>query len=161
MRKGVCLYPGSFDPLTLGHMDVIRRASGVFERVVVGVLVNAEKKGTFPFEKRADFIRKAAASLENVEVITFSGLTAELCRRLDVQVLVRGLRGSADLENEMRMAKINGILYPGLETVYLGASSGMEAVSSSLVREIAALGGDISALVPAEIVREVQDHYRR
>ena len=161
MQRGVCLYPGSFDPVTLGHMDIIRRASRIFEKVVVGVLINPGKTGTFTCEERAGFLRKACSGLENVEIVSFSGLTAELCRRMGISVLLRGLRGSADLEGELRMAKINALLEPGLETVYLGASSGMEAVSSSLVREIASFGGDISALVPPEICHEIQLHYKR
>lgn len=161
MRKGACLYPGSFDPVTLGHMDIIRRAAGIFERVVVAVLINPEKKGTFPFEERVRLLKKAAAGLPNVEIITFSGLTAELCRQMDIHVLLRGLRGAGDLENELRMAKINGLLFSGLETVFLGASSGMEAVSSSLVREIASFGGDVSGLVPREICQDIQAFFSR
>ncbi len=161
MQRGVCLYPGSFDPVTLGHMDIIRRAARIFEKVIVGVLINPGKTGTFACEERAGFLRKACLGLENVEIVTFSGLTADLCRQMGISVLLRGLRGSADLEGELRMAKINALLEPGLETVYLGASSGMEAVSSSLVREIASFGGDISALVPPEICQEICDHYRR
>ena len=159
MQRGVCLYPGSFDPVTLGHMDIIRRAARLFEKVVVGVLINPGKTGAFSYEERVLLLRKACLGLENVEIVSFSGLTADLCRRMGIHVLLRGLRGSADLEGELRMAKINALLEPGLETVYLGASSGMEAVSSSLVREIASFGGDISALVPPEICQEIRSHF--
>ena len=146
MRSGVCLYPGSFDPVTQGHMDIIRRAAKVFERVYVGVLINPDKKGSFTNEERVELLKKACADLPNVEIVSFTGLTAELCRKLDIRVLVR---------------KINAQLLPGLETVFLGASSGMEAVSSSLVREIASFGGDISALVPKEICQEIQNRFKR
>ncbi len=161
MRSGVCLYPGSFDPVTLGHMDIIRRAAKVFEKVYVGVLINPDKKGSFTNEERVDLLKRACADLPNVEIVSFTGLTAELCRKLDIRVLVRGLRGGDDLTSEMRMAKINAQLLPGLETVFLGASSGMEAVSSSLVREIASFGGDISALVPKKICQEIQNRFKR
>ena len=96
------IYAGSFSPPTLGHLDIIRRGAAIFDRVIVGVLVNAEKKCAFTMEERFGFLCQVTAGLPNVEVITFSGLTAELCRRLDVQGLVRGLRGSADLENERK-----------------------------------------------------------
>jgi pantetheine-phosphate adenylyltransferase len=160
MRQSACLYPGSFDPVTLGHLDIITRAAGIFERVVVGVLVNAEKKGAFPMEERVAMLKKAAADLPQVEVLPFSGLTVDLCRQLDIRVLVRGLRGPGDLESEMRMAKVNGLLLPGLETVFLPSAGGMEALSSSLVREIASLGGDISALVPRSVLPDILSHYK-
>ena len=159
MQRGVCLYPGSFDPVTLGHMDIIRRASRIFEKVFVGVLINPAKQGVFSCGERVELIRKACSELRNVEVITFSGLTAELCRQMDIGILLRGLRGGDDLISEMRMAKINGLLNQGLETVYLGASSGMEAISSSLVREIASFGGDVSKLVPPEICQDIQNRF--
>ena len=159
MLQSACLYPGSFDPVTLGHMDVIQRAAKMFDHVFVGILINAEKTGAFSVEERAALLRKATVHIPQAEVVSFSGLTAELCRKMNIRVLIRGLRGSGDLEAEMRMAKINQLLLPGLETVYLSASSGMEAVSSSLVREIASLGGDISPFVPSEICQEIQQHF--
>ena len=161
MKSGVCLYPGSFDPVTVGHLDIIRRGAAIFDRVIVGVLVNAEKKCAFTMEERFGFLCQVTAGLPNVEVITFSGLTAELCRQKGVRVLLRGLRGPGDVEGEMRNAKVNGMLLPGLETIYLGSSSGTEQISSSLVREIASLGGDITPFVPPEICRAVQERYKR
>lgn len=161
MSKGACLYPGSFDPVTNGHLDIIRRAAAVFDRVVVGVLVNADKRPSFTMEERVGMIRTVCRDLPNVEAVPFSGLTAELCRKLDIRVLVRGVRGAADLDAELRMARVNALLLPGLETVYFGAKGELEAVSSSLVRELAALGGDLTPFVPGEILEQVRAGFRK
>ncbi|MBR4359330.1 MAG: pantetheine-phosphate adenylyltransferase [Clostridia bacterium] len=159
-----CLYPGSFDPVTLGHMDMIRRAARIFDTVVVGVLHNPDKQGCFPVEKRVDMLKKACRGLKHVEIIAYDGLLARFTREQDIRVVVRGVRGGADLESETAMARINGQLHPGLETVLLPAAPDKEQISASMVRQLAAFGADISPYVPAEALPDIlaafasQDH---
>ena len=151
-----CLLPGSFDPVTNGHMDIIRRAAKLFDEVIVGVLHNPEKTGCFPVEKRVEMLEKACAGLQNVRVIAYGGLLARLTEEMGVRVVMRGVRGVQDLESETAMARINGQLDPGLETVFLPASPGQEQVSASMVRQVAMFGGDLSAFVPREVLEDVK-----
>lgn len=150
MTPSRCLYPGSFDPVTLGHMDVIRRAAGLFDTVVVGVLHNPEKRGCFSVEQRVDMLRRACAGIPNVQVISYEGLLAQLTRETGITVVVRGVRGVNDLESETVMARINRQLNPALETLFLPASPEVGEISASMVRQLAAFGADLSAYVPPE-----------
>lgn len=155
MGDRVCLYPGSFDPVTRGHMDIIARTAKIFDQVVVGVLHNPDKKGCFPVEKRVEMLEKACAGIANVRVIAYGGLLAQLTKDENIQTVVRGVRGVADLENETMMARINHQLNPALETVFLPASSEMGEISASMVRQLAAFGADLSAFVPSEVLPDV------
>ena len=146
MSAGKCLYPGSFDPVTLGHVDIIRRAAGIFDEVIVGVLHNPDKRGCFPVEKRLDIVR----------VIAYAGLMAECCREYGVTVAVRGVRGAADLEAEAAMAHINRRLNPALETLLLPALPEHVMISASTVRQLAMFHADISAYVPPQVVQDVR-----
>lgn len=150
MKASRCLYPGSFDPVTLGHMDVIRRAAAIFDTVAVGVLHNPEKKGCFSVEQRMDMLKRACQGIPNVEVISYGGLLAQLTRETGISVVVRGVRGVNDLENETAMARINRQLNPALETLFLPASPEMGEISASMVRQLAAFGADLSTYVPKE-----------
>lgn len=155
MKPSCCLYPGSFDPVTKGHMDIIARAAAIFDRVVVGVLYNPEKTGVFPPEQRVAMLKAACKSFENVEVIAFDGLLADLTAMMGISVVVRGVRGMADLESETAMARINHQLNPRLETIFLPAASGKEEISASMVRQLAAFGADISPYVPTQVLSTV------
>ena len=155
MGKSQCLYPGSFDPVTLGHMDIITRAARIFDRVVVGVLHNPEKKGCFPVEKRVEMLEKACEGLTNVRVIAYGGLLAQLTKEMNISVVVRGVRTMADLESENAMARINRQLNPRLETIYLPASPELCQVSASMVRQLAQFGADISPYVPAQALPDI------
>ena len=155
MGENRCLFPGSFDPVTLGHMDVIERAAGIFDEVIVGVLHNPEKQGCFPVEKRVEMLERACRALPNVRVLSYGGLLADLTREMGVRVVVRGVRTVSDLESENVMARVNRQLNPQLETLYLPASAEVCDVSASLVRQLAAFGADISSYVPKEICRDV------
>lgn len=150
MNNSRCLYPGSFDPVTLGHLDIIRRAAAIFDTVVVGVLHNPEKKGCFSVEQRVDMLQRACRDIPNVQVISYGGLRAQLTRETGISVVVRGVRGVADLESETAMARINHQLNPALETLFLPASPEMGEISASMVRQLAAFGADLSAYVPQE-----------
>ncbi len=155
MKESRCLYPGSFDPVTLGHMDVIRRASAIFDTVVVGVLHNPEKKGCFSVEQRVDMLRRACGGISNVQVISYGGLLAQLTRETGISVVVRGVRGVADLESETAMARINRQLNPNLETLFLPASPDAVEISASMVRQLAAFGADISPYVPEQALPDI------
>jgi pantetheine-phosphate adenylyltransferase len=149
----VAVYPGSFDPITNGHLDVLRRAVAVFDRVVVAVLENPRKTPLLPTDRRLAIIRAAldAAGPElagRVDVQAFDGLTVDFCRRVGAGFLVRGLRAVSDFETEMQLAHNNRILAPEVDTVFFMTSLEHGYVSSSLVKEIARFGGDVSAMVP-------------
>ena len=132
MNNSRCLYPGSFDPVTLGHLDIIRRAAAIFDTVVVGVLHNPEKKGCFSVEQRVDMLQRACQGIPNVEVISYGGLLAQLTKETGISVVVRGVRGAADLENETAMARVNHQLNPALETMFMPASPEKVEISASV-----------------------------
>jgi pantetheine-phosphate adenylyltransferase len=148
----IAVYPGSFDPITNGHLDVIRRASVVFERVIVGVLANPRKQPLLPVDERIEIIRRAlaadGASVDRIDVDSFDGLTVEFCRAREAQFIVRGLRAISDFESEMQLAHNNRKLAPAVDTVFFMTALEHGYVSSSLVKEIALFGGDVSEMIP-------------
>jgi pantetheine-phosphate adenylyltransferase len=151
----VAVYPGSFDPVTNGHLDVIARAAAVFDRVVVAVLANPRKQPLLPVDERVAVITQSLVSspiaipIDRVAVEAFDGLTVDLCRRLEAGFIVRGLRAISDFETEMLLAHNNRRLAPGVDTVFFMTSIEHSYVASSLVKEIATFGGDVSAMIPA------------
>jgi len=159
MKESVCLFPGSFDPVTNGHMDVIRRAAKIFDRVVVGVLHNPDKQGLFSVEQRVAMLKKACADIPQAEVIAYGGLLADLTREKNIRVVIRGIRGTGDLESETAMARINGQLDPGLETLLLPASPGCGEISASMVRQLAQFGADLKPYVPRAVLRDIRKMY--
>ena len=148
MKRSV-IYPGSFDPVTLGHLQVIRRAAKMFDKVIVAVLINSSKTPTFSIEERTDLLRQVTADLDNVEIAGFEGLLAAYARERGVTAIVKGLRAVSDFEYEFQMAIANKKLNPKLETIFLTADADSTFLSSSMVREIGSMGGDISNFVPA------------
>ena len=148
MNKTV-ICPGSFDPVTLGHLDIITRAAGMFSKVVVAVLVNSSKTPTFSTEERIELLTEAVSALPNVEIVSFEGLLAEYCKTCGIDTIVKGLRAVSDFEYEFQMAIANKKLNPKLETIFLTADADSTFLSSSMVREIGSMGGDISNFVPA------------
>ena len=148
MRRAVC--PGSFDPPTLGHLDIVERAAALFDEVVVAVGVNVSKRRLFTPEERIAMLRQVCGHLGNVRVEGFSGLLTAYCRDQGAQAVVKGLRAGGDFDYELQMAQMNFHL-TGVETVFLPTSPQHSFVSSSLVKEVASLGGDVAALVPAEV----------
>ncbi|MBQ1838848.1 MAG: pantetheine-phosphate adenylyltransferase [Ruminococcus sp.] len=141
--------PGSFDPVTLGHLDIITRASRMFDKVLVAVLVNSSKRPTFSTEERIELLREATKELPNVEIVSFEGLLAEYCKKSGIGTIVKGLRAVSDFEYEFQMAIANKKLNPQLETIFLTADADSTFLSSSMVREICSMGGDIGNFVPA------------
>jgi pantetheine-phosphate adenylyltransferase len=152
MITAIC--PGSYDPVTNGHIDVITRAAGIFDRVVVGVVGNPHhKQPMFPLEERVGFLREALADLWTVEVDVFSELVVDFARKWDAKAIVKGLRVISDFEWEFQMNQLNRTLAPEVETVYVMASPQVSFVSSSGVKEIAAFGGNVEQLVPEPVAR--------
>ncbi len=155
MKKRIGMYPGSFDPVTKGHMNIIERAVRLFDEVVVAVMYNPEKQGTFPFEKRVEMLKKACAGMKNVRIVSSCGLTAELARQENVCALIRGVRNQLDLESENDMAHLNSLLAPGLDTIYFPAELEKSNISSTYVRQLASFHADIAPFVPAEVLDDV------
>jgi pantetheine-phosphate adenylyltransferase len=143
-----CACPGSFDPVTNGHLDVIARASALFDEVVVAVLVNRSKRGLFTLEERIGMLQEVTESFGNVRVASFEGLLVDFCRTEEVSVVVKGLRAVTDFDYELQMAQMNRRL-SGLDTFFVATNPEHSFLSSSLVREVATFGGDVRSLVPA------------
>jgi pantetheine-phosphate adenylyltransferase len=156
MITAIC--PGSYDPVTFGHVDVITRAAGIFDRLVVGVVGNPQHKAPlFSLDERVGFLNEALAELENVEVDVFSELVVEFARKWNAKVIVKGLRVISDFEWEFQMNQLNRTLAPDVETVYVMASPQVSFVSSSGVKEIAAFGGNVEELVPEAVARRFRE----
>jgi pantetheine-phosphate adenylyltransferase len=147
----IALYPGSFDPITNGHIDIATRASQLFDKTIIGIFATPEKSLMFSLEERIEMAKKATAHLSKVEVRPYSNITVEFAKEIKAQVLVRGLRMIGDFEWEFEMAMMNQMLSPGLETVCFMASQEYQFLSASLIKEVASLGGDISKLVPKHV----------
>ena len=152
----IAIYPGSFDPITLGHLNIIKRAALCFDKLIVCVMVNSQKNGLFTPEERVELIRRVVAKLPNVEADCSPPLIAEYARQKRACTLVKGLRAVSDYENELQMALINRKLNPRLETMFLPSSAKYTYVSSSMVKEMARYGAELSDFVPREIIGDVQ-----
>ncbi len=156
MRRAVC--PGSYDPATNGHLDIIERAAKLFDEVVVAVGVNKSKKGMFTTEERIDMLREITAKLPNVRVESWHGLLVDYCRENDISAVAKGLRSVSDFDYELQMAQMNREL-SGLETLLMANNPAYGFVSSSLVKEVAALGGDIEHLVPPIVFKRLNEKF--
>ncbi|WP_167956737.1 pantetheine-phosphate adenylyltransferase [Anaerosporobacter faecicola] len=159
MRVGV--YPGSFDPVTLGHLDVILRSSKLVDQLVIGVLNNSAKKPLFSAEERVDMIKEATKDLTNVVVEAFDGLLVDFADLKGAHVIIRGLRAITDFEYELQIAQTNHKVNPKVDTLFLTTSVEYSYVSSSVVREIGMYGGDITSFVPQNVVERVHDKFRK
>jgi len=154
------VFPGTFDPIHYGHMDIARRASRLFDEVVVAVYDQPLKKLLFPPQKRIELVQKVLNSTDNIKVMGYSGLTVEFCHQIDAQVIVRGLRVFSDFEYEFRMALANHRLAPDIEVVALITNKDHTFLSGSTVREIAALDGDVSSLVPEVVQKALKERFQ-
>ncbi len=152
----IALYPGSFDPITNGHLDIATRAAKLFDKLIIGVYDTPDKHLLFNTEERTEMVRQAVAGLANVKVESFSGLTISFAKKIKAQTMVRGLRMSADFEREFDMAMMNKRLYPELELVCLMSSLEYQFLSSSLLKEAASLGGAIDDLVPKHVAADLR-----
>ena len=145
------IYPGSFDPITNGHLDIVKRASSIFEKVVIGVYDIPQKSLLFSVDERVDLARKAVVGFSNVQVTSYAGITVEFARKIKAQVLVRGLRANSDFEREFEMALMNKKLAPDIELVCFMANLRYQFLSSSLLKEIIKLGGNLDDMVPVDV----------
>ena len=157
MRTAV--YPGSFDPITNGHLDIIKRASRVYDKVVVGVLSNKSKTPLFTAEARVDMIKRVTSELDNVEVDTFEGLLVDFAKSKNATVIVKGLRTVADFEYEFQMALLNKALNPEYETMFMMTDTKYSYISSSMVKELAGFHGDLTGFVPCDIIETIKKKY--
>jgi len=153
------IYPGSFDPVTLGHIDVIERASKLFDHLIIGVLNNSAKTPLFSVEERVNMLKEATKDLPNVEVKSFGGLTVEFAKECHAGALVRGLRAITDFEYELQIAQLNRVIAPDIDTVFLTTNLKYAYLSSSSVKEVAAYGGDISHFVTPPVEKAVQKKF--
>ncbi len=152
-RANLCVYGGSFDPVTIGHLDVITRASALFERTIVAVGVHPTRQPMFTVEERLALLREATHSMQGVEISSFDGLLVHYCKRIGARIIVRGLRAASDFEYELQIAHANSDLEPAIDTIFLPTRTNYGFISASLVREIATNGGDVSNYAPP-LVRE-------
>ena len=151
----VAIYPGSFDPITNGHLDIITRGAKVFDKLIVGVLVNIDKVGLFSIKERVELIKRVTQHLHNVEVVSFNGLLVDLAKEYEAKVILKGLRAVTDFEYEFQMALMNSQLDNEVETLFMTTSAANSFLSSSSVKQVAKFGGKINGLVPDEIVEDV------
>ncbi|EOR27425.1 MULTISPECIES: pantetheine-phosphate adenylyltransferase [Clostridium] len=155
----IAVYPGSFDPITKGHLDIITRGSKIYDKLIVAVLVNVDKKCLFNIEERVELIKKVTKNLKNVEVLSFEGLLVDFAKIHNSKVILKGLRTISDFEYEFQMALMNSKLNPDIETVFMMTSSAYSYVSSSSVKQVAKFGGNIEGLVPNELISEIIDKF--
>lgn len=154
--KSKAVYPGTFDPITNGHLDIITRANQLFPSLIIAVANNTAKNPYFTIEERIELIQKAVKHLSGIEVIGFNGLLVNLAEQQEAQIILRGLRGVTDFEYEFQLAGMNRKLAPAIETVFLTPAENLLVISSTLIREIAKLGGDIASFVPTHVVKAFQ-----
>jgi len=160
--NSIAVYPGTFDPITNGHLDILHRALRLFDRVIVTIAINQRKQPLFSAEERIRFIRDAMPDhADRLQFESFDGLLVEFCREHGATVIVRGLRALADFEYEFQFAHMNRRLEPGVDTVFFMTDERNHYVSSSLVKEVASLGGDVTGLVPAAVVAALSEKYRK
>ncbi len=155
-KKIIAIYPGSFDPITLGHLDIITRASTLFEKVIIAIAVNSEKNPMFSKDTRLKMIKEVTKNIENIEIDKFSGLLVDYAKNKNATVIVRGIRALSDYEYEFNMALMNRSLDESITTTFLVAHQKYTHLSSSLVREVASLGGNVSNLVPPFVIEELK-----
>lgn len=161
MSKSVAVYPGTFDPLTSGHEDLVRRASSLFERVIIGVAESRTKYPMFSLAERVEIAREVLTGYPNIEIHGFNCLLINFMRQHGASVIMRGLRAVSDFEYEFQMAGMNRNLYPDVETVFLTPSDQYMFVSATMVREIASLGGDVSKFVPQQVQQRLASKFRQ
>ena len=158
MKKAI--YPGSFDPLTLGHLDIIERSARIVDELVVGVLNNRAKNSLFSLDERVSMIKEMTDSMPNVTVTSFNGLLVDYMREIDATIIVRGLRAVTDFEYELQIAQTNHVENPEVETIFLTTSLQYSYLSSTIVKEFASYGGDLSKFVPARFIDRIYDKYQ-
>lgn len=159
MKKAI--YPGSFDPITFGHLDIIERSASIFDELVIGVLNNSAKNSLFSLEERVNMIKELTAQYPNVTVASFDGLLIDYMNEIEANIVIRGLRAVSDFEYELQIAQTNHVQSPNIETVFLTTNLQYSYLSSTIVKEFAAYGGDISKFVPDSIIDRIYGKYNK
>ena len=154
------IYPGSFDPVTLGHMDITKRSANLFDEIIVGVLNNSAKNALFSVNERVSMIKELTKDMPNVRVDSFDGLLVDYCKKQKANIIIRGLRAVTDFEYEIQIAQTNKVEYPDIETVFLTTDLRYSYLSSTIVREFASYGGDITRFVPESVIPRVEAKYK-
>lgn len=160
-KVSLAIYPGSFDPITKGHIDVLKKAIKIFDKVIIAVSINPAKTSMFTVQERVEMIKKSIEGLEKVEVDSFEGLTAKYAREKNANAIIRGLRAVSDFEYEMQMAQMNNSIYDEIETIFLVPKSKYNFISSSIVKEVSKLGGDINKFVTPIVSKYLVEHNKR
>jgi len=151
MKKKIGLFPGSFDPITKGHVSIIKRALPLFDEIIVGIGVNTEKKSFFPLEQRLNWLNEIFKDYGNIKIDHYTGLTVDFCKQQNANFLIRGLRNEQDFQYELRIAQVNRELNSDIETIFISTSPELSAINSTIIRDIIKHGGDVQAFVPEEI----------
>ena len=155
------VYPGSFDPVTFGHLDIIKRAVKVVDELVIGILINSKKTPLFSLEERLELLKQVTKEYPNVRVETFDGMTVEFAKKNDAHLIIRGLRAVTDFETEMQLSQINHSIDPSIDTMFFTTSLEYAFLSSTLVKEVASYGADTTAYVPKEVAQALRDKFSR
>lgn len=155
----IAIYPGSFDPVTKGHLDIIERAAKISDKLIVAVLMNSSKSPLFSVEERVNMLKEVTRHIDNVEIMSFSGLLVDFANQMNASIIIRGLRAITDFEYELQMAQTNHILNEDIDTVFLTSNIDYSYLSSSTVKEIASLGGDVSKFVPEYVIDKICQKY--
>jgi pantetheine-phosphate adenylyltransferase len=158
IMEKIAMFPGSFDPITKGHESVIKRAAPLFDKLIVAIGINIEKKGYFSVEQRKKWLKEVFKDIPNIEIMEYEGLTVDFCRKVNAKFLLRGLRTSADFEFERSIGQTNKMLYPSIETLFLLTTPEHTALNSSIVRDVIKNGGDVSAFVPDALVNDLKQY---
>jgi pantetheine-phosphate adenylyltransferase len=158
--QNTAIYPGSFDPITCGHLDIIERGSKIFQNLIVAVMTNPSKQPFFTVEERLNMIKKAVVHISNIEVVKFNGLLVDLARAKNANIIIKGLRAVSDFEYELQMALMNKKLDTNIETLFMMTNSNYSYLSSSIVKEVASYGGCIADIVPKNVVRRMDEKYK-
>ena len=161
LEMSIAIYPGSFDPITKGHIDILRKAAKIFDKVIIAVSVNSAKKTMFSIAERIDMIKKSLANIDNIEVDSFTGLTVQYAKEKNANAIIRGLRTVSDFEYEMQMSQMNNNLYDDIETIFLVTKIEYSFVSSSIIKEISKLGGDIDKYITPIVKKYLTDYKDR
>ncbi len=161
MAERIAVYPGSFDPITYGHINIVERALRIFDKVIVAVATNYQKKALFSPEERVEMIKEALKEHPNVAVESFEGLLIEYMRRKGARVIIRGLRATSDFEYEYHMASMNKSLYPEVDTIFMVTAKDFFFISSRTIKEVASLGGSVEEFVPPNVARKLREKFQR
>lgn len=156
----IALFPGSFDPITLAHIDILNRALPLFDKVYVGIGLNSNKQSLLTAKEREEMLKNVFANHKNIEVLTYEGLTVDICKKVNAQYMIRGIRSVSDFEYEKAISQMNHAMQPDIESIFVLSKPGFSAISSTIVRDILRNGGDITQFVPKEVAEYLNAHKR-